>query len=187
VASETVIVVAAAGILVNGISASLFLSGRRADLNVKGAFLHLLADAAVSLGVVLAGLAMRATGLAWIDPAMAIVIAGVIAFGTWGLFRESLNLALDAVPERIAPKEVALFLRGLPGVQSVHDLHVWAMSTSETALTAHLVVPGREVKDEELRTIRDELHRQFGIEHATIQIEKGDGGNECDQANECVR
>jgi len=187
VASGTVISVAAAGILVNGASALLFLSGRHRDLNVRGAFLHLAADAAVSLGVVLAGVAMRMTGLAWIDPAVALVIAVVIAFGTWRLFRESLNLAMDAVPEQIAAEDVAVYLRGLPGVQSVHDLHVWAMSTSEIALTAHVVVPGMDIRDGDLARIADQLHHRFGIGHATIQIERGDGEAECDRAQECLR
>jgi cobalt-zinc-cadmium efflux system protein len=177
-------VVAAVGILINGASALLFLSGRHGDLNVRGAFLHLAADAGVSLGVVFAGLAMRWTGMAWIDPAVALAIAGVIAFGTWGLFRESLGLAMDAVPGQIAPAEVATFLRAVPGVQSVHDLHVWAMSTSETALTAHLVVPEREIRDEDLAQISDELQHRFGIGHATIQVERGECGAECDRRGE---
>jgi len=185
VASGTVIAVAVVGILVNGASAFLFLSGRHGDLNLRGAFLHLLADAGVSLGVVLAGFAMRATGLAWIDPAVAIAIAGVIAFGTWGVFRESLNLAMDAVPDQIVPKDVAEFLGGLPGVQGVHDLHVWAMSTSETALTAHLVVPEQEMRDEDIAQIADQLHHRFGIGHATIQVERGDGEAECDRVRDC--
>ena len=182
VTSGTVIMVAAAGILINGTSALLFLSGRRGDLNVRGAFLHLAADAGVSLGVVVAGFAMQWTGSAWIDPAMALAIAGIIAFGTWSLFRESLNLAMDAVPHEIAPEHVSRFLHDVPGVQSVHDLHVWAMSTSETALTVHLVVPGRSVEDEELARICDELRHRFGIGHATIQVERGDRGVECDRA-----
>ncbi len=181
VTSGTVIAVAAAGIIVNGTSALLFFSGRRGDLNIRGAFLHLAADAGVSLGVVFAGLAMRRTGWAWIDPAVALAIAGIIAFGTWSLFRESLSLAMDAVPEQIVPQDVSRFLRELPGVQSMHDLHVWAMSTSETALTVHLVVPGRRVEDDELVRICDELRHRFGIGHATIQLERGDGGVECDR------
>ena len=186
VASGTVIAVAAAGILVNGASALLFLSGRHRDLNAKGAFLHLAADAGVSLGVVIAGVAMRMTGLPWIDPVVALGIAGIIAFGTWGLFRESLNLAMDAVPEQIASNDVDAYLRGLPGVQSVHDLHVWAMSTSETALTAHVVVPDRPIGDEELARIADQLHHRFGIGHATIQVERGDCGAECDRVRDGV-
>lgn len=185
VASGTVIAVAAVGILVNGVSALLFFSGRRRDLNVRGAFLHLAADAGVSFGVVLAGIAMRMSGLAWIDPAVALAIAAIIALGTWGLFRESLRLTMDAVPEQIAPSEVIEYLRGLPGVKSVHDLHVWAMSTSETALTAHLVVPDREVGDAELARIADHLRHRFAIGHATIQVEKGDSGAPCDQAEDC--
>jgi len=121
-------------------------------------------------------------GSVWIDPAMAIVIAGIIAFGTWSLFRGSLNLAMDGVPHEIAPEHVSDFLHSVPGVQSVHDLHVWAMSTSETALTVHLVVPGRRVEDEELARVCDELRQRFGIGQATIQIERGDRGVECDRA-----
>lgn len=131
-----------------------------------------------------AGFAMRSTGMAWIDPAVALVIAGVIAFGTWGLFRESLRLAMDAVPGQIAPAEVASFLRAVPGVQSVHDLHVWAMSTSETALTAHLVVPEREIRDEDLARISGELQHRFGIGHAAIQVERRECGAECDGRGE---
>jgi len=181
VATGTVIVVAAAGILVNGVSALLFFSGRKQDLNARGAYLHLLADAGVSFGVVVAGIAIRWTGLSWIDPAVAIGVALIIAYGTWGLFRESLNLAMDAVPEQIVPREVAHFLGRLPGVQSMHDLHVWAMSTSETALTVHLVVPGGETRDGDLARIADELNHRFGIVHATIQIERGDDEGGCVQ------
>lgn len=183
VATGTVIAVAAVGILVNGVSALFFRSGGRQDLNVRGAYLHLMADAAVSLGVVVAGLLMRWSGLAWIDPVVAIAIALIIAFGTWGLFRESVNLVMDAVPEQIVPNEVRLFLCSLPGVQSVHDLHVWAMSTSETALTAHLVIPGGETSDEDLARIARELQHRFGICHATLQIERGAEGD-CPQ--DCV-
>jgi cobalt-zinc-cadmium efflux system protein len=183
VTTGTVIAVAAIGIVVNGVSALFFLSGRRQDLNVRGAYLHLMADAAVSLGVVVAGLLMRWYGLAWIDPVVAIAIALIIAFGTWGLFRESVNLVMDAVPEKIVPNEVRLFLCDLPGVESVHDLHVWAMSTSEIALTAHLVIPEGETRDEDLTRIAHELHDRFGICHATLQIERGAEGD-CPQ--DCV-
>ena len=183
VTTGTVIAVAAIGIVVNGVSALFFLSGRRQDLNVRGAYLHLMADAAVSLGVVVAGLLMRWYGLAWIDPVVAIAIALIIALGTWGLFRESVNLVMDAVPEKIVPNEVRLFLCGLPGVESVHDLHVWAMSTSEIALTAHLVIPEGETRDEDLTRIANELHDRFGICHATLQIERSAEGD-CPQ--DCV-
>ncbi|HTK70267.1 MAG TPA: cation diffusion facilitator family transporter, partial [Candidatus Eisenbacteria bacterium] len=122
-------------------------------------------------------------GLAWIDPVVAIAIALIIAFGTWGLFRESVNLVMDAVPEKIVPNEVRLFLCGLPGVESVHDLHVWAMSTSEIALTAHLVIPEGETRDEDLTRIANELHDRFGICHATLQIERSAEGD-CPQ--DCV-
>jgi cobalt-zinc-cadmium efflux system protein len=137
----TVMWVAAAGILVNGISALLFMAGRKGDVNVRGAFIHLAADAAVSAGVVVAGSAIIATGWHWLDPAVSILIAVVIIVATWGLLRESVNLAMDAVPEGIDPHDVEGYFSGLAGVTGVHDLHIWGMSTTETALTVHLVMP----------------------------------------------
>ncbi len=178
----TVIVVALVGVGINTVSALLFMSGRRADLNIRAAFVHLLADAAVSLGVALAGLAMLRTGWLWIDPVVSLGIGAVIALGTWGILRESANLALDAVPEGIDADGVSSFLAGLEGVSAVHDLHVWAMSTSETALTVHLVVPQRTLDDDAIAGIGRELHTRFGIEHSTIQIERGDGAEMCTQA-----
>jgi cobalt-zinc-cadmium efflux system protein len=172
VAGGTVIWVAALGIAVNGVTAYLFASGRKGDLNLRGAFQHMFADALVSAGVVVSGLVILLTGWNWLDPAVSLVLAAVILSGTWGLLRESLDLALDAVPEGVELSEVKSFLTAQPGVSGVHDLHVWGMSTTETALTAHLVVPGG-LRDEDLQHLRHELHEHFGVEHATLQIEQG--------------
>ncbi|MDP9357144.1 MAG: cation diffusion facilitator family transporter [Chloroflexota bacterium] len=179
VAGGTVIAVAAVGIVINTGTALLFLAGRKGDLNIRGAFLHMAADAAVSLGVVLAGFAILATGWRWLDPAISLAIVAVIFVGTWNLLRDSVNLALDAVPESIDTAAVGTYLAGLPAVTDVHDLHIWGMSTTETALTAHLVVPDGVVGDELLAQVAGELHDRFGIEHATLQIEHSDGAHPC--------
>ena len=170
VATTTVMAVAAIGIAINTATALLFLRGQH-DLNIRGAFLHMAADAGVSLGVVLAGAAIWATGWTWIDPAMSLLVAGVILASTWGLLRDSVDLALDAVPRDIDPQAVRSYLRALPSVAEVHDLHVWGMSTTEAALTAHLVIPDRSADDALLARIERDLHDRFGIEHATLQIE----------------
>ena len=174
IASGTVMLVAGIGILVNGLTAWLFASGSKSDLNVRGAFLHMAADAAVSAGVVLAALAMRYTGWLWLDPVTSLAIALVITVGTWGLLRDSVDLSLDAVPRHIDPAAVEAFLRGLPGVVAVHDLHIWAMSTTEVALTVHLVKPDARVDDALLERIGHELAERFGIGHATVQLELGE-------------
>lgn len=174
VGGAVVMAVAAAGILVNGFTAWLFASGRKGDLNVRAAFSHMAVDALVSLGVVFAGLAIRFTGALWIDPLVSLVVAGLVAWGTWGLLRESVGLAMDAVPEGIDPLAVRSYMEALPEVAEIHDLHVWAMSTTETALTAHVVCPGG-LSDERLHAVSDELHDRFGIEHATVQVERGVG------------
>lgn len=186
VAGGTVIVVAAIGIAVNTISALMFLAGRKNDLNIRGAFLHLAADAAVSLGVVIAGFVIAFTGWMWLDPAVSLAVTVVILAGTWQLFRESFNLVLDAVPEGIEPLAVRTYLAERPGVTNVHDLHIWAMSTTESALTAHLVTPGGHPGDAFLAQVYQELHDHFGIEHATIQIELGDSNQSCALAPENV-
>ena len=173
VPGNTIMLVAAIGVLINGATALLFLKGRERDLNIKGAFLHMAADAGVSAGVILAGLAITLTGAQWIDPTVSLLIVVVIAIGTWGLLRDSINLSLAAVPSGIDPVKVEQYLCALPGVTQVHDLHIWAMSTTETALTAHLVKPDAAIDDELLACICQELHRRFGIGHATIQLEKG--------------
>ncbi len=170
-----IIIVAGIGFLVNGATAALFLSSRRHDLNARGAFLHMAADAAVSLGVVASGAAILATGWAWLDPVVSLVIAVVILAGTWGLLREALDLVLDAVPPGIDPAAVRDHLAALPGVTAVHDLHIWALSTTEVALTAHLVKP--DPRDDDLLVARaaGELRERFGIGHATLQWERADG------------
>jgi len=174
VPGNTIMLVAAIGVLINGATALLFVKGRERDLNIKGAFLHMAADAGVSAGVILAGLAINLTGAQWIDPTVSLLIVVVIAIGTWGLLRDSLSLSLDAVPREIDPTAVENYLLALPGVTKVHDLHIWAMSTTETALTAHLVKPSAKIDDQILARICDELHHRFGIGHATIQLEKGE-------------
>ena len=179
VAGGTVIWVAALGIAVNLGTALLFMSGRKGDLNVRGAFLHMAADAAVSAGVVLAGIAILFTGWHWLDPVTSLVINAVIVWGTWGLLRDSLNLALDAVPEGIDPQEVKSYLAGLPGVTAVHDLHIWAMSTTETALTAHLIKADAALDDELLAHTCEGLRDRFHIAHATLQMERGDAAHPC--------
>lgn len=171
---RTVIWVSMIGIVVNTATALMFMSGRKRDLNIRAAFLHMAADAGVSLGVVIAGFLILATGLAWIDPVISLVIAVVITWGTWGLLRDSVNLALHAVPQGIEMAAVRQYLSSLPHVTEVHDLHVWPMSTTETALTAHLV---RDVDDcdcELLDQAARDLHRKFEIQHATIQFETQD-------------
>lgn len=171
VAAPIVIWIGAIGVVINGTTALLFRSGRHSDLNVRAAFMHLAADAAISLGVVLAGLAILSTGWHWIDPAVSLLIAGIIVWGTWGLLRDSLNLALHAVPPGIEIREVRNYLAKLPHVMAVHDLHVWPMSTTETALTAHLV---RDVADCDcalLAKAAQDLRDQFKIHHTTLQFE----------------
>jgi cobalt-zinc-cadmium efflux system protein len=170
VAGWTVVWVAALGILVNGGTALLFMRGRHGDLNIRGAYLHMAADASVSLGVVIAALLIMSTGWLWIDPAISLVIALVVLVSGWGLMRDSVNLALDAVPRGIELAEVRVFLRALDGVSEVHDLHIWAMSTNETALTAHLVRPGGH-DDAFLHYVCAELSHRFKIHHATLQVE----------------
>jgi cobalt-zinc-cadmium efflux system protein len=179
VAGVTVMIVAAAGIVVNGVSAWLLMAGREGDLNIRGAFLHMLGDAAISLGVVAAAAAILATGWNWLDPVASLVIAVLIVWGTWGLLREAFMMSLDAVPQGVDGTKVESFLRELPGVSDVHDLHIWAMSTTETAMTAHLVRPGAGLDDHLLHDVCRELERRFRISHATLQIEAGDTEHAC--------
>jgi cobalt-zinc-cadmium efflux system protein len=171
VAGPTVIAVAAIGVVINTITALLFMRGQR-DANVRGAFLHMAADAAISAGVVVAGIVILFTGLAWIDPVVSIAITLAIVAGTWGLFRESVDLALDAVPRGIETGAITAALRDLDGVTEVHDLHVWGASTSESSLTVHLVVPDATAHEPTLAAAKSLLHDRFRIDHTTIQIER---------------
>jgi len=175
IAAGTVLWVAALGIVINTATALMFMRGRAHDLNLRGAFLHMAGDAVVSLGVVIAALLIGATGWLWLDPAVSVAIAAVILIATWGLTRDALNLALDAVPAGIDRHAVEAYLAGLPGVTEVHDLHIWAMSTTETALTAHLVRPNAGLDDRLLAAAAHELDQRFGIRHATMQVEAGEG------------
>jgi len=180
-AELTVIVVAAAGIVVNGVTAWLFMSGQKGDLNVRGAFLHMVADAAVSLGVVIAGALMMLTGWLWLDPLASLIICAVIVWATWSLLRDSVFMSLDAVPAEIDPGAVRQFLAAQPGVDSVHDLHIWSMSTTEIALTAHLVMSGGHPGDAFIHALCEQLEHRFSICHPTIQIEL-DAHNACELA-----
>jgi len=173
VAGHTVIWVALTGILVNSASALLFMRGREHDANLRAAFLHLVADAGISAGVVVAGVGILLTGWLWLDPATGLLIAAAIVWSTWGLLRDSVALALNAVPEHIDPRAVRGYLSKLAGVTEVHDLHIWAMSTTETALTAHLVMPGGHPADDFTAEICKELRVHYHVHHATIQIETG--------------
>ncbi|MBF2008714.1 cation diffusion facilitator family transporter [Chlorogloeopsis fritschii PCC 9212] len=176
---NVVIGVAIAGVIINTITALMFLSGRKRDINIRGAFLHMAADAMVSLGVVLAGVAILTTGWLWFDPAISLIVVAVVIINSWQLLWESLNLALDAVPIGIELLAVRTYLSELPGVIEVHDLHIWGMSSSEVALTAHLVMPNGHPGDAFLAKVVQELHDIFGIEHTTIQLEIGDPNNPC--------
>lgn len=171
VGAQTVIWVALLGILINAGTAVMFMSGRKDDLNVRGAFVHMAADAAISAGVVIAGLIIAFTGWFWIDPAVSLIVAAIIIYGTWDLLRESINLSLDAVPEGIDPAAVAAWLRSLPHVCDMHHLHIWGLSTTEAALTAHLVLTDHTQCDALLREINTTLRERFRIGHATIQFE----------------
>jgi cobalt-zinc-cadmium efflux system protein len=176
VAGLTVIIVALIGIGVNGVSALLLMRGHKDDLNIRGAFLHLAADAGVSAGVVIAGAVILLTGWSVIDPIASLLVSAVILWATWSLMRESFRLSMDAVPADIDPAQVRGFLEALPGVTSTHDLHIWAMSTTETALTCHLVMPAGHPGDAFLSEACHQLAHRFAISHATFQIELGDAG-----------
>lgn len=186
VAEATMIWVAAAGVVINLATAMMLMHGHKHDINLRGAFLHMLADAAVSAGVIIAGAAMLWTGWLWLDPAISMVIAVVIFAGTWGLLSASLRLSLHAVPASIDLNEVTAFLQGLPYVQEVHDLHIWGMSTTEIALTVHLVTPEGHPGDAVLGQLSEELEHRFNISHSTIQIELGEQGVYCRLAPEDV-
>jgi len=178
VAGITVMIVAGIGILINGATALMFMSGRKGDLNINGAFLHMAADAAVSAGVVIAGFAIVQTGWSWIDPVVSLIIVAVIAIGTWGLLRDSVNMSLQAAPPGLDPALIAAFIDGQPGVAATHDLHIWPLSTTETALTVHLVMPGGYPGDDFATKLAETLKEQFGVDHTTVQIET-DPNHDC--------
>ena len=171
VEGETVMIVAAIGIAINTATALLFMRGRKHDINIRGAFLHMAADALVSAGVVVAGLLIMWTGKAWIDPITSLLIVAVIAWGTWGLAKDSVKMGLLGVPENVSESAVRGYLASLPGVTGVHHLHIWPMSTTETALTVHLEMPGGHPGDTFLREVAEELEHHHRIGHATVQVE----------------
>jgi cobalt-zinc-cadmium efflux system protein len=173
VATGIVMVVALVGIVINVGTALAFMSGRENDLNVRGAFIHMMGDAAASAGVVVAGLVIGVTGWLWLDPAVSLLLVALITMGSWGLLRDSVNLVLDAVPPGIDPDAVRDYLASLPGVTEVHDLHIWGLSTTQVALTSHLVVPGEGNSDRLLADACGVLRERFHIDHATIQVEHG--------------
>jgi cobalt-zinc-cadmium efflux system protein len=178
VATRTVMITAAIGVAINTATALLFMRGRKDDLNVQGAFLHMASDAVISVAVVIGAGVIALTGLQWIDPVLSLGIAAVIVIGTWGLLRDSVNLALDGAPRDIDVGEVRAWLAALPGVEEIHDLHIWAMSTTETALTAHVIRPANDDGDHFLHDACEGLAHRFNIGHATLQVET-DAANAC--------
>jgi cobalt-zinc-cadmium efflux system protein len=180
--SLTVIFTATAGIIINGITAWLFMKNQQYDLNIRSAFIHFIADALVSLGVVVAGIIMAFTGVVWIDSAVSLIIVAVILYSSYKLLINSVNLALDAVPENIDAGKVREYLRSLPEVSDIHDLHIWALSTTEAALTVHLETK-KETDVSFIGMIQHELSKRFGIGHSTIQIEFGEFSSECNNCN----
>jgi cobalt-zinc-cadmium efflux system protein len=181
VVGPVMIAVAAVGVVINTLTALLFMRGRERDANVRGAFLHMVADAAVSVGVVAAGIAIMLTGRSWIDPVVSIGITLAIIAGTWDLFRESIDLALDAVPRGVDPDAITTALAAIPGVIEVHDLHVWAASTSEVSLTVHLVVPDVDAHETALTAATEMLRNRFRVAHTTLQLEREEAGRDCTQ------
>lgn len=182
---KIVIIVATIGILINGSTALLFMRGQKEDLNIKAAYLHLAADALISIGVVIAGVIILLTKQFWVDPIVGLIIVITIVMGTWQLLRQSLDLLLDAVPHHINYTGVNQYLAKLPGVKTVHDLHIWGLSTREVALTAHLVMPEKALSDEEQVKIHHDLKHDFGINHVTIQVEKGSDEHQCQLQESC--
>lgn len=180
IGGTAMMVVAGVGVIINTLTALLFLKGRKKDINIKGAFLHMAADAGVSLGVVAAGFLINITGFYLLDPIISLVIVVVITIGTWGLLRDSFHLSMDAVPKDIDYEEVQNYLNSLEGVKEVHDLHIWAMSTTETALTVHIVYAGKYDRNSIIKKISKDLEHKFNIVHTTIQIENRDDNN-CSQ------
>jgi len=186
-AGKTIMVVAAIGVIINSVTAWFFVSGKDHDLNIRGAYLHMAADALVSLGVVISGFVIWKFGLDWFDPLSSLIIAAVILWSTWGLLRDSLNLAIDGVPRGVDPDEVRRWLQSQPGVEGMHDLHIWPMSTTETALTVHLLMPLPPADDGFLHDLAMQLQERFKISHATFQVERGDDDVTCFQSHTCAQ
>lgn len=180
-----VIIVAIVGIVINGGTALLFMKGAHDDLNIKGAFLHLIGDALISIGVVVGGILIYYTDYLWIDPLIGLVIVIMILWGTWGLLRDSVGLILDAVPRHIDQQKIREFLQNLPKVSAVHDLHIWGLSTKEVALTAHLIMPSGNLSDADYQHINHILKEKFKIDHTTIQVETGSSDYPCKRSEIC--
>ncbi|MEO8400991.1 MAG: cation diffusion facilitator family transporter [Gammaproteobacteria bacterium] len=183
--AHIVIVVAVIGIFINGGTAMLFMKGAHDDLNIKGAFLHLMGDALISIGVVVAAVLILYTHMMWIDPLVGLMIVAIILIGTWGLLRDSVNLILDAIPRHIDHQGIENYLLTLPGVAAVHDLHIWGLSTKEVALTAHLIMPSKQLSDEDYKTVNAVLKQKYRVDHATIQVETGSSEFPCHQIEPC--
>ena len=180
-----VIIVGLIGIVINGSTALLFMKGSHEDLNIKGAFLHLLGDALISIGVVVAAILIVYTKKMWLDPLVGLLIVSIMLWGTWGLLRDSIRLILDAIPRHIQYPAIKTYLKNISGVKAVHDLHIWGLSTKEVALTVHLVMPDRTLSDEEYQKINLELKQQFRIDHATLQVETGSHEFACARRETC--
>lgn len=185
VEESIVIIVAMVGIFINSGTALLFMRGRNDDLNIKGAFLHLAYDALISFGVVVTGILIYYTDAEWLDPIVGLAIVVMILFGTWGLLRDSVNLILDAVPHNVDQDAVRKYLSEIPNVKAVHDLHIWGLSTSESALTAHLVIPEGELSDMTIQKVNEDMHHHYNINHVTLQVEKGDKNHPCSRQESC--
>jgi cobalt-zinc-cadmium efflux system protein len=177
----TVAIIAGIGIVINSVTALMFLKDKDNDLNSKGAYMHMASDALISLGVVIAGIVILYTGWFWLDSIVSLILVIVVVFGTWGLLKESLKLTLNGVPRDVNLFEVKKYLSGLKGVTNVHDLHIWAISTTETSLTAHLIISENVENDLLYENIKEELHHKFNITHSTIQIERNKGQFHCEQ------
>ena len=181
----TIIIVAGIGIVINGGTALLFMRDQAHDLNIKGAFLHLLYDALISLGIVITACIISVTQWQWLDPLLSLVIVGFIVMGTWQMLADAINLLLDGVPRQVSINAVSEFLGQIPGVENVHDLHIWAYSTRDIALTAHLIMPSQRLSDAQLAKLRADILHQFNINHVTIQVESGTDPQDCAQHDCC--
>lgn len=184
---QTIMVVAGIGVVINSVTAWFFVSGKDHDLNIRGAYLHMAADALVSMGVVVSGFVIWKFGMNWFDPLSSLLIAAVIFWSTWGLLRDSMNLAVDAVPRELDPTEIRQWLSDQPGVVGMHDLHIWSISTTETALTVHLLMPAPPKDDQFLHQLAQQINQMFNIAHATFQIERGDADHPCSQSINCAK